>query len=592
MMKRTLCLLLCFAMLLACCPSFGEAAAVQEKTAPWTLEEKALPMYIEGFGMVHTGVPVYYANGVNDLPYVDLMEWAILMDLLMMEEGSDNHFYTAELDEKEKQVLLTYKPTASNALISFDESVVLFENYDTFGTVRPDALDIVSLTGFNELTGQQELVARVVDLRNERKGESKVIPLDSYQIPMTFQDGKCLMPLHTVFDLFFCIQRNYVCCCNNEAIFLGGKGMFVQSENADPMELSELGELYYKAPKTERSAQLALFGFYELCMEMDCFYGLKDSHNIHDFLELMVQTEYYERLLSPDPAVADACLRDFINFYFDDLHSSYKFPSWMTGFETELPEEKNGISARRDTKVSRAYHSALEPFAPDGLPAYQEIGNTAYVTFNGFVANHPSSYYYDLDLSSEDCITDTISLVLYAHHQITRENSPVENVVLDLSLNGGGDADAAVFVISWFLGEAAVANVDTFTGAQVSGTYLADTNLDREFSEEDWLIYRYQLYCLISPYSFSCANLVPWAFKSDGAVTLVGRTSGGGSCLVQSMATAWGTIFQMSGANRLAYVKNGSFYDVDRGVEPDIVLTKLSSFFDREKLTNIINNAY
>ena len=32
--------------------------------------------------------------------------------------------------------------------------------------------------------------------------------------------------------------------------------------------------------------------------------------------------------------------------------------------------------------------------------------------------------------------------------------------------------------------------------------------------------------------------------------------------------------------------------DVDRGVEPDIVLTKLSSFFDREKLTNIINNAY
>ena len=58
------------------------------------------------------------------------------------------------------------------------------------------------------------------------------------------------------------------------------------------------------------------------------------------------------------------------------------------------------------------------------------------------------------------------------------------------------------------------------------------------------------------------------------------------------MATAWGTIYQMSGFKRLSYIKNGSFYDVDRGVEPDIVLTKLTSFYDREKLTDILNNAY
>ena len=49
------------------------------------------------------------------------------------------------------------------------------------------------------------------------------------------------------------------------------------------------------------------------------------------------------------------------------------------------------------------------------------------------------------------------------------------------------------------------------------------------------------LYCLISPNSFSCANLVPWAFKEDGSVTLLGKVSGGGSCLVRPKTTAWGT---------------------------------------------------
>ena len=80
--------------------------------------------------------------------------------------------------------------------------------------------------------------------------------------------------------------------------------------------------------------------------------------------------------------------------------------------------------------------------------------------------------------------------------------------------------------------------------------------------------------------------------KSDGAVTLVGRTSGGGSCVVQSMATAWGTIYQMSGFKRLSYIKNGSFYDVDRGAQPDVVISTPEKYYDRAALTDFINSIY
>ena len=129
------------------------------------------------------------------------------------------------------------------------------------------------------------------------------------------------------------------------------------------------------------------------------------------------------------------------------------------------------------------------------------------------------------------------------------------------------------------------------TGAQSTALYRADVNLDRHFDEKDELAGK-NLYCLTSPLSFSCGNLVPWIFKSSGKVTLLGDTTGGGSCVVLPMSSAWGSLFQTSGTSRISFVKNGSYYDVDRGVDPDVFLTKVSTFCDREKLTEIINNLY
>ena len=85
---------------------------------------------------------------------------------------------------------------------------------------------------------------------------------------------------------------------------------------------------------------------------------------------------------------------------------------------------------------------------------------------------------------------------------------------------------------------------------------------------------------------------MPWAFKEDGSVTLLGKVSGGGSCLVRPMTTAWGTCYQISGPERMAFVKNGSCYDVDQGVDPDHIIDKYAHFYDRESLTEFIHELY
>lgn len=164
------------------------------------------------------------------------------------------------------------------------------------------------------------------------------------------------------------------------------------------------------------------------------------------------------------------------------------------------------------------------------------------------------------------------------------------NIVLDLSNNGGGNADAAIFVISWLLGEADIALRDTFTGAESNAIYLADVNLDGQYDGQDNVAEGYRLYCLTTDNSFSCGNLVPAACRSSGRVTLIGQPTGGGSCVVQPCTTAAGTIFQISGNKQVSIIKNGSFYNTDNGVDPDFRLEKPESFYDRPALVEYLHN--
>ena len=97
------------------------------------------------------------------------------------------------------------------------------------------------------------------------------------------------------------------------------------------------------------------------------------------------------------------------------------------------------------------------------------------------------------------------------------------------------------------------------------------------------------MYCLISPVSFSSGNLVPCMFKESGVVTLLGRNSAGGACVIQPISSAWGTSFRISSPRRLSFMKNGSFYDIDRGAVPDYTLTNPEIFYNREALTEHIN---
>ena len=81
-------------------------------------------------------------------------------------------------------------------------------------------------------------------------------------------------------------------------------------------------------------------------------------------------------------------------------------------------------------------------------------------------------------------------------------------------------------------------------------------------------------------------------FKQSGKVTLMGRTSGGGSCMVQNLSTAWGASFSISAPRRMSFMKNSSLYDIDRGADLDYTISTPAKYYDRQTLTDYINSLY
>lgn len=534
--------------------------------------------------------PLYFMDGVDDLPYVELESWMELQIKIIREWAGDMHYDL--LFNAEGTDAAYVRENEYHMQFDFDKKTIGFDDFNAFihSTTEGSLLDLLSVSGFTD-AGESDLFQRNLDASHDRYGDAVNLDLASYNIDMIMQDGKYYMPLQTMNDLLISPVIRAFVLFNGECLILANRNLIGSVSNG----LTELGELYYQAKPGERSKELAEFGYNELCFVLDNLYGLKGPHEIKTFDQFFYQNAIDEEFKQGTSVEADEMLYKLIDFYLDDLHSEFVNYSYLTG--AKEVDWTTGPATRKLDDAVMTYSNARDPFYEEGFfeqvnydpYIYKEVGNTAYLIFDKFTCTDTASYYDAPDLDSIPW--DTIGLIIYAHQAIYRKDSPIENVVIDLSNNIGGQVDAAIFLMSWILGDAPFSVKDTFTGALSTASYRADVNLDRKFNSGDVLDDK-NVFVMISPVSFSCGNLVPAAFKASDKVTVLGRTSGGGSCIVQPLSTAWGSMFQISGPYRMSFLKNGSFYDIDTGVSPDYTISKPKNFYDLEALTEYINNLY
>ncbi len=508
-------------------------------------------------------------NG-RDIPYLSLREAMDLQvkieELLQQPERYDIEIMSID----DTSLLVTRGETL--VFIYSDEGRITFDNYDSF-FIPKDGL-LFDMTLDNSQT--EEFLTRGEN-SYIRKGNAVTFDLKKYGIDIYAEGDDIYLPLQTFNDIFLMDYECYL-LYNKECVVLAAG------------DDNSLDEYYYTGKAAQRSDELVVFTYHELCMALDANYGLKEEHNITDFNELFLSTGLVAPLVSSNPIDVVRAINELTLGYMGDLHSGFIAPSYLTGSPTITwnADYVNDVEISQsiwDDKMS-AYSAARFSAMGTNVPAYQEVGNTAYVTFDNFLP--ASKDYYTTSVCEDE--HDTIGILIYAHSQIMREDSPIENVVLDLSNNTGGTVYDALYTLSWLMGSCTFNVQDSLTQSQSSLTYMADVNLDHEYDELD-TVQSKNVFILMSPSSFSCGNLVPSVCKAagDGKVTLIGETSGGGACIVQHMCLADGTRIRMSSRKQISYVRNGAFHNVEDGVEPDVRITNPENLYDREALTEYIN---
>lgn len=533
--------------------------------------------------VIDVDIPLYFIDGADDLPWMDVEDWAELMYFVNVDLFGDEG-YELYIDYSGSSVILE-RESGYTLEFDFKKDRLVFQDYDAF-MHRSDDTPLIDLVTLNDTdaNGNPSFIRRNREDSFDRYGDVLTVDLAAYGIKMVAQDEGYLVPLQTLND-FTLLPTQLSFIFNGQLLFLANDNQFFDYEQG---EYTEAAELYYDVPTGPRSDALAEYGYNELCLLLDTFYGLKEAHDITGFRELFWQIGYDEVLSGRSALDADNALKSIIDYYLDDLHSVFNEYSYLAGLNSI--SGSTGMANRKLSAHSDAYSAARDEAYPDGWLQYEELGNTAYITFDSFLCLGSGEMYYDRGADIPD-FSDTVTQIIDAHARITRPDSPIENVVLDLSNNTGGDVDAAVVVLSWFLGDAPFSVKNMATGAMSTAVYRADINLDHVFDERDTVADK-NLFCIISPVSFSCGNLVPAAFKSSQKVTLIGRTTGGGSCVVQPVTTAWGTVFDISAPQRMSFLKNGSFYDIDQGVEPDCHISRIANYYDRAAMTDFINGLF
>lgn len=522
-----------------------------------------------------------YFKEDSDIPYVNLEKDGISLLVKNIKPYSPNFKLTCKTMGNKLRI-----KRENGYYLDFDYDTKKVYYSDMNGFFRFGKQDLIGALSFE---GTHTGLYKKSSVTYYRHGSDMSIDLKKYGIPIGTDGKKHYIPLQTYNDLLLSRYFRVNLAYNRKDLFyryvgFGGK----------------LFKKYKSAPKHKVSKEFVDFNYGELCMQLDHLYGLKDPHGIKDFDVFFENTGLKSKLKSykDNATKVDLALDKMITQYLDDGNSGFSAnsASYNSSYD-QYPSSGISFSDRKYSQLKKKMTDAVDKYYPDGAKCYEEVGDTAYIKFDHFT--DPTSFpnymvaptKKEIDGATPETV-NTIRLMQYAYDQITANKDTISRVVLDLSMNDGGVNDAALYVAGAFLGEGIMAVKDVVTGALENNVYKIDLNRDKKFDEKDSIRAankNLKLFCLTSGLSFSCGNFLPCVFKESKEVGLIGQTTGGGSCVVGYMGTASGSFFQVSGSSQISFNKNGSFYDVDRGADPDHYIYDLTKMLDRTYMNYVLD---
>jgi len=485
-------------------------------------------------------VDVFFADN-GALPYIDVQTFINLIDgaidssiVSVIPVGEDilRVEYSVEFEDFDG----TMVTESYWAEIDFTANTFTVNNFSFFE-------NYVASTSSDYGEGLTYVDASYVD------GQQVTIPLGFYSFDLLIHtEGETtyyLMPLH-VTNLLFAGNIYYDVYYNGDKLW-GIDTFTISGPDEEGLALLEqIRTSSFNSLTAPKDIRWATYNF--LALSIDYFYGLRDRYDVNSYYEVL-SAHAKDIILSTDQFMYQKVFQ--VAYSLDDLHTSHVFtgsydaPFDITLYLNDLGPKTvmfyEGLWAMQDLLTAKFG-------SPDSLPTTARLidnDKTAIIYLTGFTIDTPNDF---------KAIMDTLP-------------TTVENVVIDLAYNTGGNLGAVLRIFGYMTEDQIVYHSQN----------PADGSAVSYFIESSYVAYDYNWFIVTSSVTFSAANLMASMAKEQGIATVIGKNSSGGASSIGAIYSPDGSCLLISTNNVLSTYIDGEYYSIEDGVEVEYLMSNVTS---------------
>lgn len=331
---------------------------------------------------------------------------------------------------------------------------------------------------------------------------------------------------------------------------------------------------------------------------LDNFYGLKEYKNIDSAINFVTRNGLYRKLFDVNGSIRSQAMSDVLTL-LDDNHTALvkASPAWSEdvfiryGAEGTYARQQLGLTLKdnREKYLPASYSSSEHEVL------YSDDSKTAMFLLDDFSFGAKNDVFNsDGSVKSDAKKYDTFFAVISCLEEIKNKGT-VENVILDLSTNGGGTLGVMMKLLCLISknNSSEISYYDSDSSVISFGASYIDINNDSLYDLNDCFGDDFNIYILTSDCSFSCGNAFPCYSQIAGDAKIIGQKSGGGECVVAVHYLPNGEyVYHSSNLHIGSYnVDKNIFKGFESGANPDIYIADTSKFVDINYLANCIYNA-
>jgi hypothetical protein len=424
--------------------------------------------------------------------------------------------------------------------------------------------------------------ARITDITYGGEAAPVTIDFAKYGIELYSDKSDIYLPVSTLSNVMSDIATNHM--------LYNGENLYAQIINLNGSTTEGLfgSEMLQAQVRGEdRPEDIIKQCYADLCLNFDLFYGYPGKTKLEEALAEKGLDQALEGLGEDGQAIKAGLLSpslvDYINamtkLFFEYLSDGHTV--FSDGVNMTLDPAVSSNSAFVE-KIQSFYKEYMlnNPFALQaiqnylipiqrtsywGEDTYREYGNTAIIRLDLFYADEAAwNNYYS---NGGELPQDDFGIVV-AGLKKASENPEIENVIFDLSCNGGGSPDMMMAILALTTGQDQLNGWNHITDQPMTITFEIDANFDGVYDEKDREVrYDYNYGVLVTRHAFSCGNLFPIIIQEAGAV-LIGEPSSGGSCAIQIGSDAECMTYTLSSGQWHLMDSRGE--SVERGCSIDV----------------------